>query len=437
MPTEAKHRLEVVYGINRDLPLNYVVRKSADDRLVDSLSRGKHIVIYGSSKQGKTSLRKHCLKAEDYVVVHCSNKWSVADINAAILKRVGYEVTQSTSRTMSGQAKITARFGFGLFGQKSEMGGDVGVGIDKKTEKAPLELDPSDVNDIIRALQEIKFTRFIVLEDFHYLPAETQKDFAVALKAFHEESKLCFIIVGVWLEENRLTVYNGDLTGRVLSIDADRWEPRELEEVISAGEALLNVEFQPKFRRDLLAACFGSVHLVQEACYKACERDSVFETQPSLKAIGASSDARESVRSVVNEQTGRFNSFLTQFADGFQDTALQMYRWLLFPVLTSQTNDLERGLRFADIRRVLNQNHPEGKQLNPGNITQALLSTAPLQVKKDIKPIVLDYDQSNGRLRVVDRGFLIWLEMQDRDELLELAGLPRIKPTEIPDVPSK
>jgi hypothetical protein len=47
-----------VFGVGRDLPLNYVSRKEVDDRFVGDLSREKNIVIYGSSKQGKTSLRK-------------------------------------------------------------------------------------------------------------------------------------------------------------------------------------------------------------------------------------------------------------------------------------------------------------------------------------------------------------------------------------------
>jgi len=49
-----------------------------------------------------------------------------------------------------------------------------------------------------------------------------------------------------------------------------------------------------------------------------------------------------------------------------------------------------------------------------------------LQVKKDIKPIVLDYDQTNLKLNVVDRGFLIWVENQNRNDLLELADLPML-----------
>lgn len=73
------------------------------------------------------------------------------------------------------------------------------------------------MNDIIGALAEIGFEKFIVLEDFHYLSDEVQQDFAVALKAFHESSNLTFIVVGVWLDENRLVEFNGDLTERVLS----------------------------------------------------------------------------------------------------------------------------------------------------------------------------------------------------------------------------
>jgi hypothetical protein len=127
---------------------------------------------------------------------------------------------------------------------------------------------------------------------------------------------------------------------------------------------------------------------------------------------------------IFHQQTGRFNSFITQFSAGFQDTALQMYKWLLYPVLTASDEMLEQGLKYRWMRDILRQHHPEGNALNVGNLTQALQATASLQVKKDIKPIVLDYDQTNLKLNVVDRGFLIWIANQDRKELLELAELP-------------
>ncbi|AOK69032.1 hypothetical protein [Burkholderia multivorans] len=422
MTLETEHRTADVYGIGRELPLNYVSRKAVDEYFVANLTRDKHIIIYGSSKQGKTSLRKHCLQDDDYIVVHCSNKWSIADLHSAILKRVGYEVTQSATRTTSGRNKIVAAFKARILGVGVEATGEK---EDSKTDAvttAPLELDPEDANDIISALNG--FSKFIVLEDFHYLPIDTQKDFSVALKAFHEQSKLCFIIVGVWLEEGRLTVYNGDLTGRIVGVNADKWTSDELREVIAAGEALLNISFSSSFKDEVIKGCLDSVYIVQEACYQACMREGVGATQKHFRQdIGKDLDVFELIKDVVNQQTGRYNSFITLFATGFQETTLQMFKWLLYPVLTEEVGALESGLTYRHLRDVLRKHHPEGVALNLGNLTQALQSTASLQVKKDIKPIVLDYDQTNLKLNVVDRGFLIWLGNQDRKELLELADI--------------
>lgn len=337
MNAEVKLRTADVYGIGRDLPLNYVARKAVDEFFVSNLTRDKHLIIYGSSKQGKTSLRKHCLKDDDYIVVHCSNKWSIADLHSAILKRIGYEVTQSATKTTSGKNKIVAGFKAGFLGIGIESGGDKETTSSSSKTTAPLELDPEDVNDIISALG--KFNRFVVLEDFHYLPIETQKDFAVALKAFHEQSKLCFIIVGVWLEEGRLTVYNGDLTGRIVGVNADQWTTNELREVIAVGESLLNISFAEPFKAAVIGGCLDSVYIVQEACHQACvAKDINFTQDKHLNEVGADLDVHALIQQVVNQQTGRYNSFIALFAGGFQETALQ---------IPNQHRSARRAARFG------------------------------------------------------------------------------------------
>lgn len=426
MPAEVVHMTDDVFGISRDLPMNYVGREKVDTKFVENLTREKHIVVFGSSKQGKTSLRKQCLADSDYITVHCSNKWDLSDLHSNILKRAGYEITLSTKKTSEGKQKIEAKFSAKPLGIGVELGGAKDNSDAKEVVTKALEIEAEDVNDIIAALTEIGFEKYIVLEDFHYLPVETQKDFSVSLKAFHEASKFCFIIVGVWLEENRLTVYNGDLSGRVTAIDADEWKPEELVEVVKAGEALLNIRFADATRESLIVECEGSVAILQEACHKICKDAGVNKTQDEIREVGDGVDVSELVRAVVNNQRGRYNSFLTQFADGFQDTQLQMYKWLLYPIFAATAEQLEKGLRLAEIRRVLVRKHPNGSNLIAGNITQALQAAAALQVKKDIKPLVLDYDQTNLRLNVVDRGFLIWLSHQDKNEILETLDLPAL-----------
>ena len=107
---EKTHKLAEVFGINRDVPLNYVVRRDVDDVLIDNLTRDHHLIIHGSSKQGKTSLREHCLSDDDYIVVTCLNRWDIGELHAAILKKVGYRVQQSQKTTTTGKHKVEAEF---------------------------------------------------------------------------------------------------------------------------------------------------------------------------------------------------------------------------------------------------------------------------------------------------------------------------------------
>ena len=144
------------------------------------------------------------------------------------------------------------------------------------------------------------------------------------------------------------------------------------------------------------------------------------------RLVGDGLNARSLVAEIIQEQSGRYNAFITNHASGFQETALAMHKWLLYPILTSSIEELSKGLTYRSIRSKITSGHPQGKNLNPGNITQALKAVSSLQLSKSIQPIILDYDESNLTLHIVDKGFLIWLSMQDRNELLSTVGLPEM-----------
>lgn len=420
-----------VFGVSREVPENYVDREEVDGKLLDSLTRQHHIVIYGSSKQGKTCLRKHCLSPDDYITVSCQNRWGLQELHASILKEAGYAIKQSTSKTVGGHAKITAK-AEGKFGIPGFFKGGGGAEAEGQAQQevtevtVELELDPEDSNDIIRALQEIDFKKYVTLEDFHYLPDETQRDFSFALKAFHEKSDICFIVTGVWREENRLIAYNGDLTERVFSVDVDTWNETSLRKVISVGETLLNIQFEEDFKAELMASCFSSVHLVQEACRRCCRASRIFQTQENLVTIGARGQASELIKNVVDEQSGRYEGFLWNVADGFQQTDLEMPKWVIYAILSFPIDSLEEGIRLREISRRIKRVHPKGDALNNGNITQALNSIKSLQNAKGVRPIVVDYDAANRNVHIVDKGFLIWLANQKVPEILEDLGLPQV-----------
>ncbi len=116
--------------------------------------------------------------------------------------------------------------------------------------------------------------------------------------------------------------------------------------------------------------------------------------------------------------------FLVGFAQGFGSTDLQMYKWLLVPIIMTPVSEHETGLELREIRRILAAYHPRGEDLNAGNVTQALRAFASLQVQHGMTPIVFDYDSAHRQLNVVDRSFLIWLNQQDKREVLENIDLP-------------
>jgi hypothetical protein len=383
------------------------------------LERNKHTVIYGSSKQGKTCLRKHCIPEENRIEIHCSNKWDLEQLMGAILKKAGYKIERSETKTMTGRHKIIAKLKTGFFGGGGE------TEIEKSTEKVreELELDPSDVNDVIRALNNIDFDKYIILEDFHYMSEETQEDFAVALKAIHENSDLVFIVVGVWLEENRLISLNGDLRDRVNSVNADKWKQEKLIEVIEKGEKHLNIEFDEDFKQDLTNNCHESVSIVQKTCQTVCKKENIERKQEETEMIAEDIQAIEIVREVVDKNSARYERFLRDFAEGFQQTQYDMYMWLLHPIIMSDPKEVEQGIQYSDIREMIESEHPEGTDLNPGNLTQSITSVSSLQAKIGIKPFILDYDSNNRRLSSVDKGFLTWISTQDEDKLLDDAGL--------------
>lgn len=424
-------KLSEVYGVARGIPKTYVKRDYVDNKFVNSLNRDKHIVIFGGSKQGKTCVRKYNLSDDDYIIVQCSSGTSRLQIYESVFKQVNVSLKVTDKSTVSGTKKfeITAsgKGGVPFFAEASGQGK---AGYDTKdesvTEQFYLELDPADPNDVVQALKALGFKKYIVLEDFHYLSEEVQREVSFDLKIFHEKSDIVFIVVGVWLESNKLVLYNGDLAGRLVPVDADRWEEHDLKQVILEGQPLLNVEFSSEVKDEILRLCQGNIGVLQETCYRLCERADVFERQDELKQIDDPSEVKDIVKSIGAEQAGRYQKFLEEFSEGLNKTELEMYRWITYVLVASDSIALKKGLKLSVIFRRLNEVHPKRQgQLLQNNVLQALQNTAKVQHKYHVKPVILDFDQTENQLRVTDSGFILYIVSQDEGEMLDRIGIDR------------
>jgi len=415
-----EQKLAEVYGTSRKIPLTYTIRATVDDRFLNDITRDKQIVIHGSSKQGKICLRSYHLNDDDYVVVQCTRDSSKASLYEMILKKAGIHSKVTEAKTVKGSLKVNVTIG-GEGGlpfiakAKSEAGLDAGAERESQKMTQEFEIDIEDPNDISRILSAAKFTRFIVIEDYHYLDEDVQRSLAIDLKVFHESSPLIFIVVGVWLEANKLILFNGDLAGRIATIDADRWTKDELLLVIRSGERHLNIKFPEDVADAIVTASQGNVGLLQELCYRICEQYDVWLTSSQPRGVGSVYDVEKISRSIADEQAARYTNFLARFAEGYSETQMDMYRWLAYVVVQSGVDALRRGLRPNIIFQRIKEHHPAAT-LQQSNVTQALERVGKLQFKHKIQPLVFDY--SNNELRVVDASFLVFIQTHTPEELL-------------------
>lgn len=80
MSGTARPELGEVFGIRTTPVLSYVAREEVDGAFERAIATEHHIVVYGSSKQGKTALRQKHVSDTDCVVVRCSPRHSTIEL---------------------------------------------------------------------------------------------------------------------------------------------------------------------------------------------------------------------------------------------------------------------------------------------------------------------------------------------------------------------
>jgi hypothetical protein len=412
-------RLEDVFGISAGVMATYVER-GADETFKECLEKKKHILVHGSSKQGKTSLRKRHLPPDRCISITCQAEWDLSKLYLAILRRSECYPEIMEERTNAGGGTIGVRFQIPGTGLK--FGGEKHIADHTTARYKFRNIDPNDPNDIIAALTDVGFNKWVVVEDFHYLPPETQRKFATHLKAFFDESEIRFVIVAIWTGKNKITTL-GDLASRVVAVDADQWLRHELAALIDCGEKALNIQFPKSCKEEILKLSEGSVYIVQEVCHALCQREHISRTQEALKTVGQIQSVGPIVDEIVGALSPHYFAFLEAFAQGHQITDLEMYKWILYAILSASNEDLKVGLPYSRIVDLIQARHPRGQQLSHANIRNALKKVNELQWKRDIKPFVVDYDETATMLHIVDKGYYIWRKRQEGTDLLQHIGL--------------
>lgn len=426
-----KRKVNEVYGVSNQMIETYIERTMVDGLFLDGLRRNKHIIVYGASKQGKTSLVNKHLQEEDYVKVNCSTDTGVIDIYKSIIRQLGIEILSSYDDTSSIEGGVSGglkmKFKIPLM-VECEGSGEVKGGKSKEHVEnyKTVEYNLALAQDISELLKALNFKKRIVLENFHYLQDNVQRRLAVDLRIF-EDYNILFIILGIWRERNRLSQYNGDLVDRVIEVPVEPWEPQDLRKIVEIGLPLLNVSFEHVVD-DIISSCFDSVGVFQEICKEACYACKIQETSEELLCI-SEDNVKIAIQKKLDDYSSRhircLESFIEQTVKSSSEIPLYIPYYFVRVLLKEPFEQINKGIKRKYLHEKIKEIHHRPEDVRPSDIGYFLKNLVQNQLKKNISPPIFDFDLSTNSVKIIDSTFYFFIKNCDRDEVLDMLSVPR------------
>lgn len=423
-------KLEEVFGVSANHILSYVEREDVDTRFITALSSDKQIIVYGSSKQGKTALVTKHLPYKDNILVSLTPKTELVDIYSTILSKAGVRIVsavidkRSTEANLGFTSKVKALiplFGGGEVGAKGEV--KAGSGEETKYEEIPINIAlPQHVCDL---LTKVGSRKWVILENFHYLNDDIQKQFAFDLRAF-QELGLRFVILGVWREKNRMAQFNGDLLDRTIEIPVEPWKETDFRSAVEMGSTALNITIAPDLVDGAVAASFSSIGVFQELIKGICNVAGISETCASLTGVTALDHLQRAIESKANDYAARHQRALEAISAGHTTggakgdlSPLFLPYYLVKVILESGYEGIANGMHRTTFHDKIKAIHHRGNDVRASDISNLLIGLANLQSAKSISPPIIDYDQQSRLLQVVDSTFYFFIKNANIEDIIE------------------
>ena len=164
-------KLDEVFGVSATPVLSYVQRTPVDDSFTAALRGDKQLVVYGSSKQGKTALVQRYLPYAEHIVVRLTPKTEVEDVYRSILRQTDVQILETTTDSRSREIGGTAKAGFkalipfiGGADMSAEVASKAGSEAGKTYKEISFNLSlPQDISEL---LKETRSRKTIILGNF-------------------------------------------------------------------------------------------------------------------------------------------------------------------------------------------------------------------------------------------------------------------------------
>lgn len=377
--------------------LTFIVRPEIERSIRSwEMNKHKHLLIFGASKTGKTSLWKRYVAPNNVIKIACNANTDIESIYLEILEEIGayfvsIETDESSERnSLLGEIKALIPW----IGANAKVQGKKEISSKETTTKEFFKPNISSTQ-LIKYLKSTN--KIIILEDFHYTDEGFRNQLSEDLKAFSDES--CpWIIVGVQHKTSNLMSFNIDLSQRISEIPVENFTGIQLQEIIELGELALNIKITNPVKEKIIQESSGSASLLQNICQRICMISSIYETHGEVKYIRKMELVDQACKEIANENRSFYEKVFSEIAKGGRsDGSTEKYKWFIKVIANKEIP--ERGIKntemFHYIRDIGNS------EIDQGSVTGGL-NYMPKLLKKNNLPALMDYTESTKTFYLLD-----------------------------------
>jgi hypothetical protein len=285
-----------VFTPNSYPKLTYVQRDALHhERLIQEWARQSSQIasVSGPSKAGKTVLVQRVIGEANLVTVSGASVRTADQLWERVLDWYG-EPHSTTASKVTTETETSSR-------EHAGQAGIMGTSLAHRRNKGEAHAEAETIQAVSnrRGLPQVvaelaKSTTTILLDDFHYIPAEIQGEVAQQLKdAASRGVRIC--VASVPHRADDVVRALPELRGRVLSVDLDYWSRKDLLAIAELGLPLINLEVDHASLNIFATEAAGSPQLMQTIMLWASLHVGVRETADPAKVVTLDETGRKEI----------------------------------------------------------------------------------------------------------------------------------------------
>lgn len=305
LPSPKKLKTKQVFTPGGQPTVTYVDRAHLDleGALTRAIKRGYSIIsVTGQTKSGKTVLCRKIIPPAQALWLEAGQTKDESEFwaQAAYKLNLAQTVTKSKTDEHTDIASAEAGIGFsvGPFSISGKGGGSV---QDKNSVLSSMSWMGNTKLQVLEHLREED--KPLIIDDFHYLPKEVQRNIVQTLNAEIFQG-LTVIILSVPHRAFDPVTVEREMQGRFTHVEIPMWNIEDLSKIATSGFSALNVKCGNDIINKFADEAFKSPLLMQNFCSSLCLDKGVYEQCEIEHVLARTSQEVEEIFSQVSRDFG-------------------------------------------------------------------------------------------------------------------------------------